>query len=316
MTTPILLPLQISITSDTICPFCFIGLRKLERALKSSDSIRLASFSHLSGPPTGKGEGGGVKLVPRVRFLPFQLDPTLPKDHAVSKRETYKKKFGEGRVEMMERMMIERGREVGIEFSYGGPIRSTLKSHRLIEKSFQKGGSEAQLKVINSLFRAYFEKEADPGSDDLLSRVAEEEGIFETHEQAIAFLESRECLQEVEKGFMISRLKGISGVPHFELEVLKPIKDDSPSNANNHGWFQAVKDPDHEDRLLARAEVGGAQETETFLDVFEKLLQRAVQNLGGQQGLSKLQQQQPQESGQDSLAEQAPSCDLQGKGLC
>ena len=87
------IPLRIDITSDTICPFCFVGLRKLEKALATPSA---------------------AKLDARIRFLPYQLDPRLPLDHALNKRDMYAAKFGPERVGAIEAMMAERGREVGI----------------------------------------------------------------------------------------------------------------------------------------------------------------------------------------------------------
>jgi predicted DsbA family dithiol-disulfide isomerase len=94
-----LVPLSITVTSDSICPFCYLGLRKLQGALASS-------------PVTS---GAKATLKPEIRFVPFQLDPTLPEDKGINKRELYVKKFGgPQRVAAMEEMMKARGREEGI----------------------------------------------------------------------------------------------------------------------------------------------------------------------------------------------------------
>jgi predicted DsbA family dithiol-disulfide isomerase len=94
-----LVPLSITVTSDSICPFCYIGLRKLQGALAASPVT--------SGP--------NATLKPNIRFVPFQLDPTLPEDRAVNKRDRYIQKFGGvQRVAQMEDMMKARGREEGI----------------------------------------------------------------------------------------------------------------------------------------------------------------------------------------------------------
>lgn len=93
-------PLSILVTSDTICPFCFIGLRKLESAISSSPLTNPTSSSRIFDV--------------QIQFKPFQLDPTLPQDKALSKKESYYKKFGKTRFDSMEQMMIGRGKEVGI----------------------------------------------------------------------------------------------------------------------------------------------------------------------------------------------------------
>ena len=111
--------IDVELVSDTICssqwvgrreltatgPFCYIGYRKFDKAVELF-----------------KAEGG--KLDFSLHFEPFQLDPTLPLDHAVVKRERYAAKFGgAARVAAMEEQMIARGREVGIQFSCA-PTRS------------------------------------------------------------------------------------------------------------------------------------------------------------------------------------------------
>ncbi|SPO40911.1 uncharacterized protein PSFLO_06393 [Pseudozyma flocculosa] len=217
MTTPI--PLRIKVTSDTICPFCFIGLRKLQRALATSPVVQSKAFDV------------------DIEYLPFQLDPTLPVDRPESKLERYRAKFG-ARTDGMVEMMKGRGLECGIHFSYGGPIRSTLLSHRLLSKSYLEGGSKLQLALIEKLFHSYFEQEGDPGDIDTLASLSG---------PPPSFLESKELLPEVEKKFHEARLKGISGVPHFEIEAGQP------------------------EGKRVRAEVGGAQDSEAFVEIFGKI---------------------------------------------
>ena len=97
MRGPFLLPLRPLTHFAKVCPFCFIGLRKLQAALRTS-------------PYTS---GAEAVFAPQLHFLPYQLDPTLPKAQAVDKRERYMRKFGP-RFVQMESMMKERGAEEGI----------------------------------------------------------------------------------------------------------------------------------------------------------------------------------------------------------
>jgi predicted DsbA family dithiol-disulfide isomerase len=101
-----LIPLTINIVSDSICPFCFLGLRKVQGALAAS--------------PVTSGPRAALK--PEIRFAPFQLDPTLPEDRSMVKRELYVKRFGDPeRVRQMEEMMKARGKEEGINLCVPPP---------------------------------------------------------------------------------------------------------------------------------------------------------------------------------------------------
>ena len=136
--------------------------------------------------------------------------------------------------------------------SYGGTVRSTLNSHRLIEKAYAVGGSKLQLALINALFHAYFENEQDPGSLDMLSSAAASTGVFPSADEARTFLQSDELTDTVKQGFQTAYQKGITGVPHFELEAGEQT---SP---------------------FARAEIPGAQDPQVFENVFKQIVERAA----------------------------------------
>jgi len=241
------LTLVISITSDTICPFCFIGLRKLQAALSSS-------------PLTSSNSTSKV-FEYHIKFLPFQLDPSLPSDKGVSKKERYISKFGSAeRVAGMETMMLARGKEVGIAFSHGGLIRDTTLSHRLLERAYEQGGSPLQLALVEKLFHAYFENESDPGDPSALSTLSTQAGVFPSESAASTFLSSSELGAQVDDLFKLGYKKGITGVPHFEIEVRDGQVDNFGKSTTGSG------------KVLAQAEVPGAQDSVTFVSVFQKLL--------------------------------------------
>ncbi|KDN52026.1 thioredoxin-like protein [Tilletiaria anomala UBC 951] len=231
-----LLPLKIDVTSDTICPFCFLGLRKLEKALELSPYTSPSSASRLFNP--------------EIQYLPYQLDPTLPEDRALSKKEMYTKKFGAARFDAMEKMMVERGKEVGINFIYGGTVRSTMLSHRLLAKAHQVGGWKAQLAFLNLVFPYYFEKQGDPGDAEALAMFAHQASIFSSKSEADAFCKSDELTDEVRKGFVRARRAGITGVPNFEM------------TAQREGNVPVV------------AEVPGAQDPETLAAIIKQIAQK------------------------------------------
>lgn len=147
--------------ADSICPFCFIGFRRISKA------ISLA-------------QAEGLPLDFSLDFQPFLLDPTLPEWPATqNKRERYIAKFGGAeKVKAMEDAMIERGRGEGIEFSYDGTLSQTTSSHRLILRAKQVGGEDAQRRMVEALFKSYFEQSRDPGDHDVLATDAETAGVL------------------------------------------------------------------------------------------------------------------------------------------
>ncbi|KAJ7178085.1 thioredoxin-like protein [Mycena filopes] len=223
--TQALKPLSLQIISDSICPippsFCYIGYKQITRA------IAAAQAEHLP-------------LQFNLRFKPFLLDPTLPEDRALNKREHYAARFGglDG-VKAREAQMQERGRRVGINFSYGGFIRQTTESHRLIEKAYLVGGEPAQRAVVEALFAAYFEQEKDIGSATFLAECAVRAGVFADEAEARTWLASGELADGVKKDIREAAAMGVEGVPFIVL-----------------------------DNKFA---VSGAQGEETFLEIFRKI---------------------------------------------
>lgn len=128
------------------------------------------------------------------------------------------------------------GRDVGITFSFGGKTGVTRDSHRLIQLG-KKSGAEAQTKVVQGLFEAYFERERDITDWAVLQDVGVKAGLGE--EQARAWLEGDLGGSEVDREVEEARVKGINGVPHFTIQGVH--------------------------------ELGGAQDPEAFVRVFEKV---------------------------------------------
>jgi len=213
--------IRVDVTSDSICPFCFIGKRKLERALDIANNEK------------------GLNLKLNIQYHPFLLDPTLTTEKAVDKRERYNEKFGKERFVQMEKQMIERGKDIGINFSYGGKLRQTTDSHRLIELAYDKGGQKTQQDLVERLFIGYFEQEKDVGDPDFLAEQAAGASVFANVEEAKAWIASDAKLAEVAKSIRDAQMMGITGVPFFVLNK--------------------------------KYAISGAQDPELFVEVFERL---------------------------------------------
>jgi len=189
--------ITVDVVSDNICPFCFVGKRSLEKAIKESQQQHGSAFDV------------------DVRWHPFQLNENLPLS-GVNKREAYIKKMGAERAKKMEPYMINVGRQAGIEFSYGGLIGNTFQSHRLSDWARKMGGSDAQDKVVESLFRGYFEQEKDITDPDFLMEVAEQSGL--DRNAARRMLESSDGAAELYSEEQQWRSKHrITSVPFFKI---------------------------------------------------------------------------------------------------
>ena len=163
--------IYVDIVSDTICPWCYIGKRRFERALDLSGRNDIA-----------------------ISWRPFQLNPDMPPE-GMTRDDYVRAKFGGGdRPRQIYQAIAESGREAGIEFQFSKIRRTpnTVLSHRLIYWSAKQ---ERQDEVVASLFKAYFEDGLDLGDLDILVECAARVGL--DREAAAEFLQSDEGRQEI-----------------------------------------------------------------------------------------------------------------------
>lgn len=180
---------KIDVISDTICPWCFIGKRRLERALAMRPEITADLTWH-----------------------PFQLNPDMPEEGI--ERDLYLSlKFGGAlRAKELYRVVGEAGASEQLDFNFAAIKRApnTLKSHRLVRFANR---NDAQDAVVENLFRAYFFHGTDIGAIDNLLDVAESSGL--DREQTRRYLESDEDLELIRGQDARARQMGVTGVPCF-----------------------------------------------------------------------------------------------------
>lgn len=182
-------PFQIDVVSDTVCPWCFIGKRRLGRALAMRPELEFD-----------------------VRWRPFRLDPTIPRE-GVDRKAYLAAKFGDvERVKAMGEAIREAGAGEGIAFDYDRIAKSpnTLDSHRLVRWSATAG---VQDDIVERLFRAYFEEGRDVGDQRVLTEIATEAGM--DAELVAKLLAEDADLELVEREDALAHKMGISGVPTF-----------------------------------------------------------------------------------------------------
>ncbi|HYW02339.1 MAG TPA: DsbA family oxidoreductase [Gammaproteobacteria bacterium] len=186
----------IDVYSDTVCPWCFIGKRRLESALRD-----------WRGP------------APEIRWRAFQLTPEMPAG-GLDRDHYLQLKFGTADASRLFRRVAETGREVGIEFAFERIRRSpnTLDSHRLIRRAAREGCQEA---AVEALFRAYFLEGRDIGDRDVLAGIAGGLGMDER--AARAWLDTDEDVQEVRDEDAGARDLGIGGVPFYLVGGRFPV---------------------------------------------------------------------------------------------
>jgi predicted DsbA family dithiol-disulfide isomerase len=144
-------PLRIEVYSDVVCPWCYIGKRRLERALTT-----------LRAEPDFPGAD--------VAYRPFQLDPHAPRGRADPVLDVYVRKFGgpERAAEMVARVTAA-ARAEGIEFHLDRAIRpNTADAHRLLWWALWSAGADTQHALNEALMAAYFTDGADLGDADVL----------------------------------------------------------------------------------------------------------------------------------------------------
>jgi predicted DsbA family dithiol-disulfide isomerase len=185
--------LFVDVVSDVVCPWCYIGKRKLETAL-----------TRLRADEPG--------LAPTVRWHPFELNPDLPVD-GIPRAAYLENKFG-GKARAAEIYARVRavGTEVGIAFDFDRIERqpNTRDAHRVIAWAQQRGDAGA---LVERLFRAYFIEGRWIGEHDQLAALAADCGL--PGDEARAMLASDAYRAEVQAEYREAQEAGITGVPFF-----------------------------------------------------------------------------------------------------
>ena len=188
-----IMALRIDVISDVVCPWCFIGKRRLDRALQllaqDQDTESVAA---------------------QVVWRPFQLNPQLPREGMP--RSTYvAAKFG-GRSEDVYARVAAAGRTAGIDFAFDRIVRqpNTLAAHQLIELARESG---AQDQMVEALFRGYFLEGKDLTQPAALIELAQRAGIDVKRAQLC--LDDDAQRQAVIEQDEEAREMGVAGVPFF-----------------------------------------------------------------------------------------------------
>lgn len=182
--------IKVEVVSDVVCPWCFIGKRRMEKAIAAL--------------------GSDYEFT--VSFSPFELNPNMPREGR-NQKEYLAAKFGdEARYEQITQHVTGVAAEEGLHFDFANQHVSpnTFNAHRLIWLAAKEGVQPA---VKEALMSAYFEKGIDLSQHENLVEVAASAGLHRT--KAMALLNSEEGVAEVRQAQQRNYQRKISGVPFF-----------------------------------------------------------------------------------------------------
>ena len=179
----------IDVISDVICPWCFLGKRRLDVALAAMDKDVF------------------------IRWRPYLLDPTIPPE-GLDRQQYMLDKFGPERLQTIHDPLIEAGQEIGVPYNFDLITRTpnTLDAHRLIRWAHTV---ERQTELVERLFMAYWSEGKDVGNRDVLAQCAGEAGI--NAEQIRELLDTEQDVAETHAEIEHATNIGVTGVPTFIL---------------------------------------------------------------------------------------------------
>jgi predicted DsbA family dithiol-disulfide isomerase len=186
---------NIDIVSDVMCPWCYIGKKRLEDAVESlPDDLEID-----------------------VRWRPYQLDPTRPKEGKDRKQYLEEKFGGSERASQIYTAILDAGRKENIPFNFNGIKVSpnTLDAHRIIRWAASEAPG-VQDRLVDLLFKAYFIDGKNIGDNTVLLDAAQEAGMDRSITESL-LVGTADCL-EVEQEIDVARKMGVTGVPCFILD--------------------------------------------------------------------------------------------------
>lgn len=185
--------IKVDIVSDVVCPWCYIGKRRMEKAM---DELK-------------------DKFEFEVEYHPFELNPDMPKEGR-NQKEYLAAKFGnEEKYNQITNHVVGVAAAEGLRFDFNKQKISpnTFNSHRLIAFAKQEG-KQPQMK--EALMSAYFEHGFDLTKNENLVKVAAQLGFDE--KRVTDFLASDELAADVKMEEQINQQRGISGVPFYIID--------------------------------------------------------------------------------------------------
>lgn len=232
--------ITVDIASDIICPWCYIGQARLDKAMILA-----------------KERTPGVEF--QVVWHPFMLKPGMDPSPGNPKVEGYLKMFGgdKRKLKAMTDRMASMFDGEGLVYNFSGNVSNTIDAHRLLEYTKLHHGAVVQNELHRMLFKMYHSEGADPGDKAMLCMAAGSVGL--DTDVVKAFLDGKELYEEVfaassQRGMRNGFQQAITGVPHFRFSVVNSAGD------------------------TIGAEVGGAQDPAALVTVVDQVQRRLAKN--------------------------------------
>ena len=181
--------IELDIFSDTICPWCYIGKKRLDKAIEK--------HNHLEFKQT---------------WRPFQLNPSIAPD-GMDRQEYLVSKFGSAdAAKTIYDNIYEEGLKVGIDFNFDSIeiTPNSFNSHRLLALAYEKN---IQIEVLDDLFESFFLKGEDIGNPNILLSIATNNLIDE--DELKNYLSNKDNIEPLANEELQARKMGISSVPTF-----------------------------------------------------------------------------------------------------
>ncbi|UPL48668.1 DsbA family oxidoreductase [Hymenobacter sublimis] len=197
--------MKIEIWSDIVCPFCYIGKRRLEKAL--------ATFPHAN--------------TVEIQWRSFELDPEAKPEPTTSLYQRLAAKYGntEAWARQMSANMTQMAAQEGLAFDFDRAVpANTFRAHRLVHLAAQHGQQDA---AKERLFKAYLEEGQDINDTVTLSRLASELGLPTAEVEQV--LASEQFAQDVRHDEYQARQIGVRGVPYFVFDDKYAVSGAQPT---------------------------------------------------------------------------------------
>jgi predicted DsbA family dithiol-disulfide isomerase len=207
----------IDIVSDVVCPWCYVGKRRLERALGSME----------------------LESAPKIIWRPFQLNPGMPRE-GMDRKTQRVAKFGSWEAALdRDAMVAQAGAADGIPFAFDKILRTpnTFDSHRLLWFADRSG---LQDELAEALFAAFFVEGMDIGQTEVLVEVACATGL--DRKTVTDFLEGNGGVAEVEEEEAHFKNLGINAVPFFIINGRHALSGAQPPGVIAAAIERAVSD--------------------------------------------------------------------------
>ena len=230
--------MKIEIWSDVVCPWCYIGKRRIESAL--------AEFEHADQV--------------EVHWRSFELDPGAPSVPTESTALMLARKYGQsaaGAKQMQDRVEAVAA-EAGLVYRLSETLHlNTVDAHRLIHLAHQQGGHDLQGRVKEALLRAYFTEARNVADHTVLREVAVAAGLDASRVEEV--LGSREFEDDVHADVEQARAYGASGVPFFVVDGRYGVSGAQPTEVFSQVLERAWSESHPRIEVLATGADGGQE---------------------------------------------------------